>query len=368
MSTNHKCALLVVDDEPYILTTLSALLAPDFEVYTADCGETAQKIFQQHRIDLILTDQKMPRMSGVQLLEWVRESYPQTIRLLMTGFAELEDAVEAINRGKVYRYLFKPWRVDELIQVLREASNLFKLERENKRLVEELRKANLELEQVNLRLEQRVHERTQRLEEANHELQQKNMMLEKLALTDPLTAVPNRRAIDRLADAEIRRRTRYPSALALGIIDADHFREINRRYLYPGGDQVLIDLAKVLNTSVRTVDTVGRVGGEEFIVVAPETNMEGAVILAERIRSAVEAFNFSYKNVSIHVTVSIGFAVADLDRPVDYDQLKHYAAAALGEAKAAGRNRSVVRPFGAGPDPFPRPLTDPAGASQATSS
>src|SRR5438128_5730825 len=286
MSTNHKCALLVVDDEPYILTTLSALLAPDFEVYTADCGETAQKIFQQHRIDLILTDQKMPRMSGVQLLEWVRENYPQTIRLLMTGFAELEDAVEAINRGKVYRYLFKPWRVDELIQVLREASNLFKLERENKRLVEELRKANLELEQVNPRLERRVHERTQRLEEANHELQQKNMRLEKLALTDPRTSVPNRRAIDRLADAEIRRRTRYPSPLALGLIDADHFREINRRYLYPGGDTVLIELAKVLNSSVRTVDTVGRVGGEEVIVVAPETNMEGAIILGERIRSA----------------------------------------------------------------------------------
>jgi len=138
MSTNHKCALLVVDDEPYILTTLSALLAPDFEVYTADCGETAQKIFQQHRIDLILTDQKMPRMSGVQLLEWVRESYPQTIRLLMTGFAELEDAVEAINRGKVYRYLFKPWRVDELIQVLREACQRFKLERQNEELLDQL--------------------------------------------------------------------------------------------------------------------------------------------------------------------------------------------------------------------------------------
>ncbi|HEV3116436.1 MAG TPA: response regulator, partial [Gemmataceae bacterium] len=174
MSTNHKCALLVVDDEPYILTTLSALLAPDFEVYTADCGETAQKIFQQHRIDLILTDQKMPRMSGVQLLEWVRESYPQTIRLLMTGFAELEDAVEAINRGKVYRYLFKPWRVDELIQVLREACQRFKLERQNEELLDQLRRAKQELEH-------RVQERTVRLEEANHELQQKNLMLEKLA-------------------------------------------------------------------------------------------------------------------------------------------------------------------------------------------
>src|ERR1700746_3023556 len=105
MSASHtKCSLLIVDDEPYILTTLAALLGQDFEVLTADSAETAQTLFERSRIDLVLTDQKMPRMTGVELLEWVRERSPQTIRLLMTGYAELEDAVEAINRGKVYRY------------------------------------------------------------------------------------------------------------------------------------------------------------------------------------------------------------------------------------------------------------------------
>src|SRR5262249_37709200 len=151
----------------------------------------------------------------------------------------------------------------------------------NEQLVDELR-------QLNQSLEGRVQERTQKLEEANRELQQKNLMLEKLALTDPLTGLPNRRFVDRLAEAEIRRRARYPSALALGLIDADHFKEINRRYLLPGGDQVLIDLAKVLTVSVRTADIVGRIGGEEFMVVAPETTMEGALVLGERIRTSVE--------------------------------------------------------------------------------
>src|SRR5207302_9593058 len=160
MSTDRKCSLLIVDDEPYILATLSAFLRQDFEVLTVDSGEAAQQIFEQRSIDLILADQKMPRMSGVQLLEWVREHSPETIRLLMTGFADLEDAVEAINRGKVYRYLFKPWRADELLQILREAARTFNLERQNGQLLHELRRLNLELEQ-------RVHERTAKLENAN---------------------------------------------------------------------------------------------------------------------------------------------------------------------------------------------------------
>ena len=336
MSSTDKCSLLVVDDEPYILTTLTAVLAPEFEVVTADSAEAAQAVLRQRPIDLILSDKKMPRVSGVELLEWVGTHYPKVIRLLMTGFVELEDAIQAINRGKVYRYILKPWRADELLQILRDACRTFKLERQNERLLEQLR-------QLNLALEQRVQERTYQLEEANHELQQKNLMLEKLALTDPLTGLPNRRALDRLAEAEIRRRARYPSPLALGFIDADHFKEINGRYLLPGGDQVLMDLAKVLSASVRTVDTVGRVGGEEFMVVAPETDREGAEVLGERIRTAVESYPFSYKGQAIHVTVSVGFAVADGGVPADYDILKHISAGALAEAKSAGRNRTIIQ-------------------------
>src|SRR4051794_21381489 len=100
-----KCSLLIVDDEPYILTTLSVLLANDFDMLTANSAAAAQDVFAQRTVDLVLTDQRMPGKSGVQLLEWVRQHSPRTIRLLMTGFAEFEDAVEAINRGQVYRYL-----------------------------------------------------------------------------------------------------------------------------------------------------------------------------------------------------------------------------------------------------------------------
>jgi diguanylate cyclase (GGDEF)-like protein len=335
MNTNQKCSLLVVDDEPYILSTLSALLASEFDVLTAASADAAKALFNKCRIDMILSDQRMPGTNGVELLEWVREFFPKTMRLLMTGFAELEDAVDAINRGKVYRYLFKPWRGDELLVILREACRTLRMERENEELVDQLRHLTQELEQ-------RVQERTGELQEANRELQQKNLMLEKLALTDPLTGLPNRRAMDRLAEGEIRRRARYPAPLALGLIDVDRFKEINGRYLLPGGDQVLMELARILRLSIRTEDSLGRIGGEEFMVVAPETNLEGAIVLGERIRDAVERTVFSYKDESIRATVSVGFAIVEKDLPADYDQLKHMAAAALGEAKSTGRNRSII--------------------------
>jgi diguanylate cyclase len=334
-----KCSLLLVDDEPYILNTLAALANRDFEVLTANCAEAAQEIFRQRDVDIILTDQKMPGLTGVQLLEWVREHSPKTMRLMMTGLARLEDAVDAINCGQVHRYLFKPWRANELLQILRSSARTFLLERSHEQLLDELRR-------LNLGLEERVQQRTRELEEANRQLQQKNSMLEKLALTDALTGIPNRRAMDRLVRSEQRRRARYPSPMALGVIDADHFKEINSRYLLPGGDHVLVSLAQVLADSVRSVDTVGRIGGEEFMVVAPETTLEGAHILAERIRAAVEQSEFVYKEETIRVTVSLGFAVAEAPVLATYDQMKHAAASALAEAKLTGRNRWIIRSLG----------------------
>ena len=330
-----KCSLLVVDDEPYILPTLSALLAPSFEVVTADCADGAKEILAHREINIILTDQKMPRTTGVQLLEWVREQSPKTIRLLMTGYAELDDAVEAINRGQVYHYLLKPWRTEELLAVLRNAGDKFQLERLNEELLEDLHRKNEELDRKNQELEQRVKERTRELEQRSREL-------EMLALTDPLTGLLNRRAIDDVAKSELKRRARYSRPLAVGLIDVDHFKDINSRYLYTGGDEVLRSLSKSLTSCLRDVDFLGRMGGEEFLVVAPETDVEGARVLAERIRSTVEGTPIPYNGELMRVTVSVGFAVADGDAVVDYEEIKHGAAAALGEAKTTGRNRCVI--------------------------
>jgi diguanylate cyclase (GGDEF)-like protein len=328
--------LLVVDDEPYILSTLVAQLSPDFEVVTADCVDAAQNILQSRSIDIILTDQRMPRHSGVELLEWTRQNSPRTIRLLMTGYAELEDAVESINRAQVYHYLLKPWRLEDLLLVLRNAAEKFVLERSREQLLTELRELNEELER-------RVDERTLELQRANRDLQHQAEEMRRLALTDPLTGLFNRRAMDGLATAELRRHARYQNPLSIGLLDVDHFKSVNTHYTYPGGDAVLQGLARILTTTVReVVDSVGRVGGEEFLIIARETSYDGAVILAERIRSAVAETPIEYENMTIHVTASVGFAVAENGVNAEFKNIYALAAQALKEAKETGRNRSVV--------------------------
>jgi diguanylate cyclase (GGDEF)-like protein len=332
----ERLSLLIVDDEEYILPTLQVLLDKEFEVVTARSADEAEAVLRNRSIDLLLTDQRMPGRSGVQLLEWVRQHSPQTIRLLMTGYSELEDAVEAINRGHVYHYLLKPWRVDDLLQIMHNAADKFRLERDRTNLLNELQKLNRELER-------RVEERTRELREANLLLEQRARELERLALTDPLTGLLNRRAVEELVRFELKRHARYPSPLALGIVDVDKFKDINTRYLLTGGDEVLKGLARILASSVREVDTVARIGGEEFLILARETAAEGATILAERIRSRVQNTPICYGEHSISLTVSIGFAVADVNVPADYNLMYKVAAAALSQAKATGRNRCVIK-------------------------
>jgi diguanylate cyclase (GGDEF)-like protein len=200
-----------------------------------------------------------------------------------------------------------------------------------------------QLRQLNCELEKRVAERTQALQEANRLLEQRTRELERLALTDPLTGLLNRRAIEELARFELKRHARYPSALAFGLIDIDHFKDINTRYLLPGGDETLKGLARFLTDSLREVDSIGRLGGDEFLILARETNLEGATRLAERIRAAMADISIPYESHIIRLSVSVGFAVADAETSADFDSLYHLAAAAVKDAKDHGRNCVVIR-------------------------
>jgi diguanylate cyclase len=334
----YRCSILIVDDEPHVLASLIACLQNDFVVIGAGSADEALAILRSREVDLLLTDQRMPGTSGIELLDWVRNHHPKTIRLLMTGYAEFEDVVEAINRGKIFRFLLKPWRLNELLETVHEAARACKLERGQEHLLQEIRRLNTELEL-------RVRQKTMELEDANRQLHQRNLMLERLALTDELTGLPNRRAIDQILQSEVRRRSRYPGTLAVGLIDADHFKDINTHFTYHGGDHTLANLATVLSTSIRGMDTVGRIGGEEFVVIAPITDQEGARGLGERIRLAVAHNVVQFREQDIRMTVSVGLAVAEADVHIAAEQFMYEAAVALGEAKAGGRNCCVTRPL-----------------------
>lgn len=334
--TRYKCSALVVDDDPAILAILLAQLAADFDVLTAGTGAQARAILSQRSVDIVLCDLQLPDETGLSLLEWVRRTAPRTARVLITGTARMQDAVDAINHSQIHRLVLKPWRAEDLLQMLRAIARWLLLERSHEHLLDELRKLNLELEQ-------RVQTRTQELEHALGQLQQANLILEKMAATDPLTGLANRRAIDAIARKELQRRARLPVPIAVLMIDADHFGRVNKDYSQIAGDQVLVWLAGALQSSIRTTDSLGRVGGEEFLVLAPGTDLTGAEVLAERLRWGVESAGTVYNGHPICMTISIGVAVADAGTPTSYEQLREVAANALLEAKRTGRNKAVIR-------------------------
>jgi diguanylate cyclase (GGDEF)-like protein len=357
--------VLIVDNDSEIRQVLTLLLSPEYEVITADSADAAESMFHSRQsVDIILTDQKMglpPKRNGIQLLEWVRFNSPRTIRLLMTGFAELEDTIDAINRGHVYHYLSKPWRNDEVLHVLRNAAEKFELIGNRDHLFEQL-------QLVNRDLELRVGQRTEELEKANAELKEAYRQLEEyaeqqkmLALTDPLTGLKNRRMIEGMAQAELKRHIRYRNPLTLGIIDVDHFKDINTVHGLPGGDAILVGLAKLLTASLRETDSIGRAvdekflsvgryGGEEFLVIAREANTNGAHILGERICKKVESTPIEYNQKLVPITVSIGLAVAESEVSATYGQMYQEAASALQRAKKEGRNRLIVHSLRASAD------------------
>jgi diguanylate cyclase (GGDEF)-like protein len=170
-------------------------------------------------------------------------------------------------------------------------------------------------------------------------LEEARLDAEKLARTDSLTGVLNRRAILEVLDTEVERARRYGSALACLMLDLDHFKTFNDEYGHQFGDKVLHQIAGVISEACRTNDYLGRYGGEEFLIILPETRIDGATTFAERVRSAVAETTLDRDKERI--TVSIG--VADWrDGDGSASRLISQADRALLEAKAAGRNRIIA--------------------------
>lgn len=168
--------LLCVDDEPNILSALKrSLRTENWRVLTAGGGAEALELLARENIDLVISDMRMPVMDGAQLLEQVSQRWPACIRILLTGHADMNATVAAINRGRIFRYLNKPWDDDELRAVVRQGLDLLALERERQRLEVLTQQQNAQLHDANVLLEQRVSERTAELSKAHDKVKRSYM-------------------------------------------------------------------------------------------------------------------------------------------------------------------------------------------------
>ena len=133
-----KPCLLVVDDEPDLIQSVKDLLRKDFRVLGAIRASEGLQMMQHESVQIVMSDQRMPEMSGVELLRHIKESFPDTVRLLFTAYADLDAVIDAINQGSVFRYIAKPWNVEELRTVLNQAVEYYHLQEDKRRLIQQV--------------------------------------------------------------------------------------------------------------------------------------------------------------------------------------------------------------------------------------
>lgn len=145
-SPKDKIRVLYIDDEEHNLTSFKASFRRDFKIYTANSANEARKILEDQDVHIIITDQRMPDETGVEFLSSILDIYPEPIRMLLTGYTDIEAVIDSINKGQVYKYITKPWNEHELKVNIENAYEVFSLRRENKELLDKLKKANQQLE------------------------------------------------------------------------------------------------------------------------------------------------------------------------------------------------------------------------------
>lgn len=184
VGTDQAPKILCVDDEPNILSSLRRLFRnKGYKVLTATGGNEGLAVLENETVDLVISDMRMPVMDGAVFLEHVRNRWPDTIRLLLTGYADVQSIIEAINRGEIYRYITKPWDDNDIVLVVRQALERKALELEKKRLEELTQRQNEELKALNASLEAKVEERTAALRQAHDSLIHANEKLKNSFLT-----------------------------------------------------------------------------------------------------------------------------------------------------------------------------------------
>lgn len=306
--------LLLVDDDPMMLARLSKqLAAAGNQVAVCRDGKSALKHVIECSPQLVITDWRMKPMDGLALCKALRASvFGKNIYLIMLTSTEEEDAlVEAFDAG-IDDYVTKPISLRVLLARIRAGRRIIMLQHELEKESRDIQRYSAELAVANRRLKS-------------------------MANTDVLTGLPNRRyALNRL-EQESAAALRANQSLSVLMLDLDHFKSVNDTLGHDVGDQVLIHAANLMRASARTNDIVCRLGGEEFLIIAPNTDGSTALLLAERIRSAIEKNQLQELVLRQPVTASIGVAGSVGAKP-GWKELMKSADDALYLIKQGSRN------------------------------
>jgi diguanylate cyclase (GGDEF)-like protein len=302
-----KNAVLIIDDDEQVRREVRRYLleAHLFDAYfEAGDGIDGFKVLLNKPVDLILCDVIMPGLDGFKFLLQKKErpEFDNIPVIMLTGGDDVRLKIKALELG-ASDYITKPFNGGELVARVR------------------------------------VHYKIKQLQE---ELRDTNSRLEELSNTDDLTKLYNRRYFMQLLELEFQRAQRYESRFSFVMIDIDNFKNVNDTCGHLLGDRILYEVAQILRENLRVHDLIGRYGGEEFALLMPETDVRGALVVAERYRKRVEDFIHIEDNKVLRVTISLGVAGYPHPAIKSVDDLIRLADNALYKAKNNGRNRVEV--------------------------
>jgi diguanylate cyclase (GGDEF)-like protein len=315
---SYALRVLVVDDDNTVLTLLDAILrAAGHQVQLAHHGVEALEMIRQRPPQLLISDWMMPEMDGISLCRKLRENadFRNMYVIIMTAQESPDKLVEAFEAG-ADDYLVKP-------------------------VIGKIFMARLRAAQRTIQMQEELASDREQLQRLSNDLTAANQHLLQLALTDSLTGLPNRRAAMERLDQEwsLTQRSNHPFACM--VVDIDHFKQVNDQFGHPVGDQVLKSISNSLRQAARMQDLVCRFGGEEFLVICPDTDIEAAVQCAERLRMNVAATDFTDIHPTLKLTISIGVgAVKNCTGTLN--ELLIRVDKCLYAAKQAGRNKTVA--------------------------
>ena len=314
----QRMRVLVVDDDASMRTILKAMLSgAGHEVFEAIDGQRGFEMALDIQPQIMIVDWMMPAMDGIELTRALRQTKigRGAYILILTGLEEDDKLIEAFEAG-VDDFMVKPLKPRLLAARLRAGQRVIKLQQEIERDREEIRHFAAELAVSNRRLQE-------------------------AALTDALTGLPNRRYVVERIQQEWAASTRSKRPIACIVIDVDQFKKINDSHGHDVGDIVLRQTATALKSGLRTQDVISRMGGDEFMVICPDTDLPAAQVCAERMRKAVEALPIAAGTLQLRGSVSIGIAVRDSSMS-DADALIKCADRGVFLAKQRGRNQSAA--------------------------